>query len=104
MYAIIEDGGKQYLVEQGLELNIELQDLAEGAKTITFERVLLVGAGETTKVGTPIVAGAKVTATLLGPSKGPKLDTLVFRRRKNSKKAIGHRQHYLRVKIDEIVA
>ena len=104
MYAIIEDGGKQYRVEPGMEFNIELQDLAEGAKTVTFERVLLVGAGETTKVGTPVLAGAKVTATLLGESKGPKLDTLVFRRRKNSKKAFGHRQHYLRVKIDEIVA
>lgn len=104
MYAIIEDGGKQYRVEQGQELNVELHELAEGVKTLTFDRVLLVGAGETTKVGTPIVAGAKVTATVVGEAKGPKLDTLVMRRRKNSKKAFGHRQHYLRVKIDEIVA
>jgi large subunit ribosomal protein L21 len=104
MYAIIEDGGKQYRVEQGMELNVELQELAEGAKTLTFDRVLLVGQGETTKVGRPLVAGAKVLATVLGESKGPKLDTLVMRRRKNSKKAFGHRQHYLRVKIDEIVA
>ncbi|MDD4889616.1 MAG: 50S ribosomal protein L21 [Phycisphaerae bacterium] len=104
MYAIIDDGGKQYRVEQGQELNVELKELAEGVKTVTFDRVLLVGAGETTKVGKPLVAGAKVTATVLSEAKGPKLDTMVFRRRKSSRKAFGHRQHYLRVKIDEIVA
>ena len=104
MYAIIEDGGKQYRVENGQELNIELQDVPEGATTITFDRVLLVGAGDSTKVGRPLVDGAKVTATVLGERKGPKLDTLIFRRRKNSKRAIGHRQHYLRVKIEEIQA
>lgn len=104
MYAIIADGGKQYRVEQGQEFNVELQDLAEGVKTITFEQVLLVGAGDTTKVGTPTVAGAKVTATVVGEGRGPKLDTMIFKRRKHSRKSIGHRQHYLRVKIDEIVA
>ncbi len=104
MYAIVEDGGKQYRVEPGQELNIELHDLADGATTLTFDRVLLVGQGETTRVGRPLVEGAKVTATVLGEAKGPKLDTLVLRRRKNSRKAFGHRQHYLRVKIDEIQA
>jgi large subunit ribosomal protein L21 len=104
MYAIIQDGGKQYRVEPGQELNIELKELAEGVNTIAFDQVLLVGAGETTKVGKPLVDGAKVTATVLREAKGPKLDTLVMRRRKNSKKAFGHRQHYLRVKIDDIVA
>ena len=104
MYAIIQDGGKQYWVEPGKELNLELKDLADGAETITLEQVLLVGEGETTRVGTPLVNGAKVTASVLGEVKGKKLDLMVWRRRKNSKRSQGHRQRYLRVKIDEIQA
>lgn len=104
MYAVIESGGKQYRVEQGQELDVELMDLADDAKSVTFDRVLLVGMGAETKVGRPAVDGAKVTATVLGEVKGPKLDMVVHRRRKHSKRTMGHRQHYLRVKIDEIVA
>lgn len=104
MYAIIESGGKQYRVEQGQEIDVELLDVAEDAKTVTFDRVLLIGQGAETKVGRPAVEGARVSASIVGEVKGPKLDTLVHRRRKHSKRTIGHRQHYLRVKIDEIVA
>jgi large subunit ribosomal protein L21 len=104
MFAIIESGGKQYRVEQGQEVDVELLDLADDAKTVTFDRVLLIGQGADTKVGKPAVDGAKVNASIVGEVKGPKLDTLVHRRRKHSKRTMGHRQHYLRVKIDEIVA
>lgn len=104
MYAIIETGGKQYRVELGQELNVELLDLADDAKTVTFDRVLLIGQGAETKVGKPVVDGAKVNASVVGEVKGPKLDTVIHRRRKHSKRTLGHRQHYLRVKVEEIVA
>ena len=104
MYAVIEDGGKQYRVEAGQVLNVELAELEPGATTLTFQRVLLVGDGEAVKVGRPVVEGARVTATVLGETKGPKLDTLIFRRRTHSKRAIGHRQRYLRVRIEQIQA
>lgn len=66
MYAIIETGGKQYRVQPGDKLDIELLDLAEGQEQVEFDRVLLVGEGETIHIGTPLVAGAKVSAKSLG--------------------------------------
>lgn len=104
MYAIVEDGGKQYRVEKGDKLYIETRELAEGAKSISFDRVLMVGNGADSKIGTPIVEGAKVTATLVAEEKGPKLDIVKFRRRKGYKLKKGHRQNYLHVSIDEISA
>lgn len=104
MYAIVQDGGKQYRVEPGLELNLELKDLDDGEESVTLDQVLLVGEGETTKVGKPLVDGAKVTATVLGEVKGRKLDLMVWRRRKNSRRKSGHRQKYLRVRIEDIQA
>ena len=104
MYAIIQDGGKQYRVEPGQELNLELKELDDGSESVTLAEVLLVGEGEQTRVGTPLVDGASVTATVLGEVKGKKLDLMVWRRRKNSRRKSGHRQKYLRVKIDEIQA
>ncbi|MCG3181564.1 MAG: 50S ribosomal protein L21 [Phycisphaerae bacterium] len=104
MYAIVQDGGKQYRVEPGQQVNLELKDLAEGVSQITLDQVLLVGEGEQTKVGTPLVEGAKVTATVIGLTKGPKLDMMVIRKRKNSRRHEGHRQKYTRVQIDEIQA
>ena len=62
MYAIFEDGGKQYKVSQGDNLLIELHDLPEGSADITFDKVLMVGEGESARIGTPWVAGASVTA------------------------------------------
>jgi large subunit ribosomal protein L21 len=107
MYAIIEQGGKQYKVSQGDKINIELVDVAEGAETIELGNVLFVNDGEQVKVGTPYLEGAKVVAKLdvfNGDAvvKGPKVYPTYFRRRKNSKKRIGHRQKYLQVVIDSI--
>ena len=109
MYAVIEQGGKQEKVAQGDILTIELTDIAGEAKTIEFDKVLFVNDGENIKIGTPYIDGAKVigsfkTTAEEGVVKGPKLYPMHFRRRKNSKRRIGHRQKYLQVTIDEIKA
>ena len=102
MYAIIEDGGRQYKVEEGQVLDVDIRDIAEGARTVEFDKVLLVGEGSDSKIGTPLVDGAKVTATIQSSVKGPKVDILHFIRRKGHTTRKGHRQNYLRVKISKI--
>jgi large subunit ribosomal protein L21 len=107
MYAVIEQGGKQYKVAQGDCLNIELTDIAEDADTIELDKVLFVSDGEKNKIGTPFLEGAKVIASFKTTAadaviKGKKLYPMYHRRRKNSQKRIGHRQKYLQVFIDEI--
>ena len=102
MYAIVEDGGKQYRVQQGDTIYIERRDLSEGQKAIEFDRVLMLGDGESSKIGTPTVDGAKVTATLDAELRGPKLEIVKFRRRKGYHLHKGHRQNLLKVKIDKI--
>ncbi len=103
MYAIINDGAHQYRVEEGQVLEIERKDLPEDTKTIEFERVLMVGEVEDgPKVGQPTVEGAKVTATVLGESRGDKITIHKRRPRKNYKLKKGHRQKYLRVKVEKI--
>jgi large subunit ribosomal protein L21 len=109
VYAIIEQGGKQYKVAQGDRLNIELTDVEPDAKTIELNKVLLIGDGEKVKIGTPYLEGAKVIASFKTTAqeavvKGKKLYPMHFRRRKSSKKRIGHRQKYLEVTIDKIEA
>ena len=109
MYAVIEQGGKQEKVAQGDILNIELTDIAGEAKTIEFDKVLFVNDGENIKVGTPYIDGAKVIGSFKTTAedsvvKGQKLYPMHFRRRKNSKRRIGHRQKYLQVTIEEIKA
>jgi large subunit ribosomal protein L21 len=109
MYAIIEQGGKQFKVKQGDRLLIELADVAPDAKTIEIDKVLLVGEGKDIKVGNPYLDGAKVTgkfAKTAGESvvKGQKLFPTYFRRRKASKKRIGHRQKRMEITIEKITA
>jgi large subunit ribosomal protein L21 len=102
MLAVIKTGGKQYKVEEGNIIDVELVG-AEGAKSFTFDEVLLVSDNGSVKVGTPTVAGAKVEAEIVGEVRGEKV--LVFKRkpRKDYRKRIGHRQSYTRVKITKIV-
>lgn len=102
MYAIIEDGGKQYKVEQGETLFIELKDLEEGQETVEFDNVLYIRDEDEITVGQPLIEGAKVVGKLFGQAAGPKLYPMQFRRRKNSRRRIGHRQKYLEVEITEI--
>ncbi len=109
MYAVIEQGGKQYKVSQGDTLDIELTEVAPDAKTLVLDKVLLVGEGKDVKIGSPLVEGAKVVASFKNTAadavvKAVKLYPTHFRRRKASKKKTGHRQKYLRITIDKIEA
>ncbi len=103
MYAVVTTGGKQYRVEAGNELVIERLAAAAGA-SFTFDRVLLVGDGEAVTVGTPTVDGATVTGTVLGEELGPKLIIFKFKQKATYRRTRGHRQHLVRVRIDEISA
>ncbi len=101
MYAIIEDSGRQLRVEEGQTLQVDLRDTEPGSELV-FERVLLVGVGKDVRVGKPLVDGARVTAEVLGDSKGPKLEVVQVRRRKNSRRHIGHRQKFLTVRVTRV--
>ena len=103
MYAVVSTGGKQYRVEAGNELIVERVG-GEAGSTITFDRVLLVGDGESVTVGTPTVSGASVSGTVLGEALGPKLIVFKFKQKATYRRKNGHRQHLTRVRIDEITA
>ncbi|MDG6774825.1 50S ribosomal protein L21 [Thiomicrorhabdus sp. ZW0627] len=104
MYAVIKTGGKQYRVREGQVLRIESLN-AEAGDAVEFDEVLMVGEGADIKVGTPVVEGAKVTATVESNGRGKKVTIIKFRRRKNrSKTKQGHRQNYTEVKIGKISA
>ncbi len=104
MYAIISDGGRQYKVEEGQELEIDLRDLSPG-DPLTFDRVLAISGGDgEPKIGAPLVDGASVTAEVVGVQLGEKLTVQKFRRRKTYRKRTGHRQMYTRVKINKIAS
>jgi large subunit ribosomal protein L21 len=103
MYAIIEDSGTQLRVEQGQTLEIDLRKAAPG-ESVTFDRVLLVADEKGVRVGKPVIQGAKVTAEVLGQTKGPKIEVFKLRRRKSSRRHTGHRQGYLRVRVTAIEA
>jgi large subunit ribosomal protein L21 len=104
VYAIFEDGGKQYKVSEGDTLLIERQDLEEGQTEITFNRVLMVGEGEQARIGTPWVEGASVTAKVTEELKTAKVVGIKLKRRKGYMKKFGHRQRMLKVAIDKITA
>ncbi len=101
MYAIIEDNGRQYTVREGEVVDLDLRDATE-KESLVFERVLMVRDENETRVGTPTVSGAKVVATVLGEHKGDKIVVRKFKRRKNYRRKIGHRQRYTRVRIESI--
>ena len=101
MYAIIDEGGRQYKVTSGDTIDIDRAH-EEDVKTVTFDRVLLVGGEGQARVGAPLVANATVSAEVVGPVKGPKIDIYKYRRRKGFHKHIGHRQKHLRVRITAI--
>ena len=101
MYAIIEDSGAQLRVEEGQTLEVDLRPAEEGA-AVTFDRVLLLADEKGVRVGKPLVDGATVTAEVLGRTKGPKLEVVKVRRRKNSRTHTGHRQGYLTVRVTSI--
>jgi large subunit ribosomal protein L21 len=96
--AIIETGGKQYVVENGTVLSVEKLPAAKGGK-ISFDKVLLTDDGSSTKVGAPYLDGAKVSAELIEEGRGPKLTVLRYRQKSRYFKKKGHRQPYTKVKI-----
>ena len=103
MYAIIEDKGKQFKVTSGDTISLDRPGESEGGdKTITFDRVLMVGGEGAPKIGTPTVAGVTVSATIIRELKAKKVRTVRYHRRKGFHKTIGHRQKYLSVKITGI--
>ncbi|MBO0960729.1 50S ribosomal protein L21 [Neobacillus sp. MM2021_6] len=102
MYAIIETGGKQVKVEEGQAIYIEKLDV-EAGETVTFDKVLFVG-GETVKVGSPVVAGATVTAKVEKQGRAKKIIVFKYKAKKNNRKKQGHRQPYTKVIIEKINA
>ena len=112
MYAIIEDSGGQIMVRQGDVIDIDLREIGANAKSVTFDKVLMIAAdGAKAKFGQPYLAGASVTGEIVmndaeeAPThefKGEKLVIHKYRRRKNSKRKQGHRQRFMRVKVTAI--
>ncbi len=101
MYAVIKTGGKQYRVTQGETLRIESLD-ANAGDAIEFDQVLMVGEGSDVRIGTPLVDGSKVTATVKSHGRGKKVEIIKFRRRKHHMKRMGHRQNFTEVEITGI--
>ncbi len=107
MYAIVEDSGRQFRVKQNDVIDVALRDLPDGAETLEFDRVLLIGDEQeegSTKIGQPWLEGAKVLARINGELKDDKITVVKFKRRKGYRRKQGHRQRYLRVTIDSITA
>jgi large subunit ribosomal protein L21 len=101
MYAIIEDGGRQYRVEEGQEIHVDYRDIAKGEE-ITFDRVLVVSDDDGLRLGKPQVEGARVSAKVLGVKLDDKIYVQKFRRRKDSRRRTGHRQMHTAVRIEKI--
>ena len=101
MYAIFADGGRQYKVEEGQELEVDYRDVAPGEQ-VTFDQVLAISAEDGLKLGQPTVTGASVTAEVIGPALGDKIYVQKYTRRKNFRRRTGHRQIYTKVLIKQI--
>lgn len=104
MYAIILDGGRQYKVEPGQRVDIDLRSEVNPGDSIEFSEVLAIGGDEGLKLGSPSISGAKVTAKVVSEEKGEKIYIQKFRRRKDYHRRTGHRQKYTRIEISEIAS
>ena len=104
MYAIIEDSGTQIKVSEGDVIKVAKRELPVDAATVTFDRVLMLGGEGGSKIGTPVVEGARVTADILEEGRTPRVDIIKFKRRKTYRRHRSHRQDYLRVKVTGIQA
>ena len=101
MYAVIKTGGKQYRVAPGEKIKIEQIPADVGAQ-IVLDQVLMVSDGDAVKLGTPLVAGATVQATVIAHGRGEKVKIFKMRRRKHYQKTQGHRQNYTEIRVDAI--
>ena len=102
MYAVIETGGKQYRVEVGTELEIELLDEGAG-ETVAFDRILLIADGDAASIGRPVVANASVSAEVLRRDRGEKVISFKYRPKARRRVKKGHRQELTVVRISDIV-
>ena len=103
MYAVIESGGKQHRVAEGDVVKLELLEEETGG-TINFDKVLLVKSDKDLKVGAPYLEGGQVSAEVVSHGRAKKIKIIKFRRRKHSRKQMGHRQWFTEVKITGISA
>ena len=104
MFAVIETGGKQYRVQKGDVVRVESRAGSAG-DPIEFENILMIGDGESSRVGNPTVEGARVKGTVVDQGRAKKILIYTYKRRKNSnRKQAGHRQNYTEVKIEAIEA
>lgn len=101
MYAVIESGGKQYRVAPGDVIRVELLDVPAG-QSVELDRVLLVADEQGTRMGTPMLSGTTVTATVRGHGRADKVHIFKMRRRKNYRRNAGHRQHYTELEITKV--
>jgi large subunit ribosomal protein L21 len=101
MYAVVKTGGKQYKVTQGEYLRVEKLEGIQG-DTIELNDVLMIADGDNLKIGTPMLDGGKVTATIKSQGRGKKVEIMKFRRRKHHQKKTGHRQSYTEIEITAI--
>jgi len=101
MYAVVKTGGKQYRVTQGEYLRVEKLEGNEG-DSIELNDVLMIADGENLKIGTPMIDGGKVTATIKSHGRGKKVEIMKFHRRKHHQKKTGHRQSYTELVITAI--
>ena len=102
MYAVIETGGKQYRVEVGTELEVELLDVEPG-KTVNLDRILLVADGDEASIGRPLVADAEVSAEVVRQTRGEKLISFKYRPKARRRVKKGHRQELTVLRISDIV-
>lgn len=101
-FAVIATGGKQYLVRSGDTITIEKLDGVQAGDAVTFDQVLLVDDGSTTKIGTPTISGAKVSAELVSAGRAKKIDVIKYQPKSRYYKKRGHRQPFVVVKIGDI--
>ena len=103
MYAVIKTGGKQYRIKVGERLKVEQLEVDSGSELI-IDQVLMVADGDKVSMGTPLVNGAIVSATVLGQGRHDKIRIFKMRRRKHHQKHQGHRQNYTEIQITGISA
>ena len=101
MYAVFQSGGKQHRVTEGQTVRLEKLELEIGA-TVEFDNVLMIANGEEVNVGAPYIAGSKVVAEIVNQGRADKVKIVKFKRRKHSRKEMGHRQWFTEVKITGI--
>ena len=102
MYAIVEIAGKQYKVEKGGIINVDLLETKD-KNDLSFSNVLFYSKGKSVEIGQPYIKSAKVTAKLLGEVKGDKVRGIKFKKRKNYTRTLGHRQRYHQLKVSDII-